>query len=197
MGIPTFVDAVAVAPAAILGLLGVWLGFRRWLVSWPIRWLVPLFGACAAAMLTALHFIVHRELAALIYLSGMVGRAMIALVVFLVTLAGLLMFMSNLRERVMHWTSHGRIGAIERALGALFGIACGLVLVAVPYIVFETMRADGDGDPAWARESLLLPYFRSAGQAVGSALSSYLPAFPDSRANEPAMPPGDSRNIRR
>ena len=172
----TYVDAAALGFPALLGLLGIWLGFGRALVSWPIRWLVSLFGAGIAALLAALYLIVNAKLADLVYLSGAIARTAIAAVAFLATLAMLLMFMGNLRERVMVWTGHRRIGAMARVFGACLGIACGLALVAIPYALYEAVRADQDNDHPWVRESVSLSYFRSAGDAVKNALGPYLPA---------------------
>ena len=62
MGIPTLLDAALLGPAVVLGLLGLWLGFGRWLVSWPKRWLIPLFGASAAAALAVLYLIANPRL---------------------------------------------------------------------------------------------------------------------------------------
>jgi uncharacterized membrane protein required for colicin V production len=171
MVMPTILDAIALAPAAILGVLGVWLGFARSLVAWPMRWLLPLFGAGAAALLAVLYLIANSEWADLLYLSGTAGKVAIAAGAFLVTLLLLLMFMSNLRARVAVWTRSRRIGSAGRLLGALFGIACGLLLVAVPFGLYEVMRPEPESDPPWVRESLSRPYFRSAAQAAGNALS--------------------------
>jgi hypothetical protein len=173
MGIPLFPDAAALAPGAVLGLLGLWLGFRRWSGSWPMRWLVPLFGASAAAAFAVLHLIAHREAAALSHASGPVVRTIIAAIAFLGTFVGLSMFMGNLRERVAVWTAGRRIGLRERALGGLGGAVFGLLLLAPPYLLYEAVRSE-DADPAWARESVLLPYIRSADAAARSALSSVL-----------------------
>ena len=48
---PTLLDAAVVVPAAMLGLLGLWLGFARSSVAWPMRWLLALLGAYAAGRL--------------------------------------------------------------------------------------------------------------------------------------------------
>jgi membrane protein required for colicin V production len=175
MGIPTLVDAVALAPAAALGLVGVWLGFKRSLVSWPMRWLLPLFGAGGAALLAVLYLIVNGELAGLLYLSGTVGRIAVAAAAFLVTLWLQLTFMSNLKERVAVWTLGRRVGSVDRAFGAVFGMACGALLVAVPYTLYESMRPDPDSDPPSVRESLSLPYLRSAADAMRRVASPYWP----------------------
>lgn len=176
MGIPLFPDAAALAPAAILGLLGLWLGFRRWWASWPMRWLVPLFGASTAAALAILHLVAHRQLTDVLHLSGPVARTIVAAIAFLATFLGLSMFMGNLRERVVVWTAGRRIGWAERVFGGLVGVAFGLLLIAFPYLVYEATRPERAGDPQWARESVLLPYVRSASEAAGSALLSVLPS---------------------
>lgn len=180
MRVPTYLDVAAIGLPAVLGVLGAWWGFRRSLVSWPIRWLVSFLGACIAAMLAALHFIVNREVAALLYVSGTVGKTVVAVVVFLATLVVLLMFMGNLRARVIDWMGQRRIGPVERVFGGFFGIACGLLLVVwlvvVPHMLYESMRPDRDNHPPWIRESLSLPYIQSAGEAMKSALSIYLPS---------------------
>jgi uncharacterized membrane protein required for colicin V production len=176
MGMLTILDAIALAPAAILGVLGVWLGFARSLVAWPMRWLLPFLGAGAAALLAVLYLVVNNDLAELLYLSGTAGTAAIAAGAFLVALLLLLMFMSNLRARVAVWTRSRRIGFVGRLLGALFGIACGLLLVSVPFGLYEVMRQESESDPPWIRESLSRPYFRSAAEAAGNALALVAPA---------------------
>lgn len=175
MGVATYLDAAAVAVPVVLGLFGTWQGFRRSLVSWPNRWLLPIFGASAAAMLAALHVLVHWDLAALIYLSNTLGVSVVAAIAFLFTLVMLLMFMGNLRERVVVWIGDRRIGSAERAFGGLLGIACGVVLVAIPYMLYVSMWPARDEGPRWLRESVSLPYVRGAGEAVRSALAPYLP----------------------
>ncbi len=81
------------------------------------------------------------------------------------------MFMDNLIARVAGWTSERRTGLGERALGALLGIACGLVLVAAA-VEHSPIRRETVDEPAWVRVSVLLPYLRGVSEAVESALSS-------------------------
>src|SRR5262245_20261203 len=128
MGIPLFPDAVGLTPPAMLGLLGLWLGFRRWSASWPMRWLLPLFAASAVALLASLHLIAHRQLTDLVHLSGLVASTAIAAIAFLATLIGLSMFMGNLKHRLAVWTAGRRIGWAERVFGGLAGAAFGTLL---------------------------------------------------------------------
>ena len=166
MEAPTLFDALVVAPAAILGVAGLWLGFWRAAVAWPMRWLIPAFGAGAAGLLGALYMVVNRDLAALFSLSGAVGVAIASAIAFGVALALLVMFMRNLRERVPAWTSRRATGLVERLLGGVLGIACGLALVAVLYVAHDALRPAREGDAPWAEGSATLPYLRGASASV-------------------------------
>jgi uncharacterized membrane protein required for colicin V production len=172
MGTPTLLDAGVLAPAAILGLLGVWLGFGRSLVAWPMRWLIPLFGGCAAALPAILYLAGNGAAAELLSLSGTAATAAVGAISFVVTVVLLAMFMDNLRERMTVWTGSRRIGLTERVIGAFFGIACGLLLVAVAYLPMPRVLG---GEPAWARGSVVLPYFRSAAETAYAARCMVLP----------------------
>lgn len=170
MGLTTLLDAAIIAPIAILGLLGLWLGFAKSTVAWPMRWLIPLLGAYAVGRLAELCVLVVWEIAELTYLLGPPVTWPAFIVAFLATLVPLLMFMDNLIGRVAVWTARRRIGPGERVLGGLFGMACALVLAALA-IEHTPLRREMADEPAWVRASGLLPYFRSASEAAESALS--------------------------
>ena len=167
---PTLLDAAVVVPAAMLGLLGLWLGFARSSVAWPMRWLLALLGAYAAGRLAEIGLLILWEVAELSYWVGPPVTWVAFVVAFLAALVPLLTFMDNLMDRVAVWTAQRRIALGERVLGGFFGIACCLVLAAVAIEHAPIRRAMPD-EPAWVRASVLLPYFRSASEATESALS--------------------------
>jgi hypothetical protein len=175
MGAPALFDVLVVAPAAILGLVGLWLGFWRAAVAWPMRWLIPVLGASAAALLAILYVAVNRELASLLSLSGVVGSAVAATLAFVAALVLLVMFTRNLRERVAVWTGQRRTGLMGRLMGGLLGAVCGLALIALLFGVHDTLRPDIEGDAPWVEGSLTLPYLRGASAAVRNAVSAHLP----------------------
>jgi uncharacterized membrane protein required for colicin V production len=167
---PTFLDAVVVAPAAILGLLGLGLGFARSSVAWPMRWLLPLLAAYGLGRLAEISLLVLWEMADLVRFVEPPVTWPAFIVASLAALVPLLMFMDNLMDRVAVWTAQRRIAPGERVLGGLFGMACGLMLVAVAIEHTPVRRAMAD-EPDWARTSVLLPYFRGASEAVENGLS--------------------------
>jgi hypothetical protein len=167
---PTLLDAAIAAPAVVLGLIGLWLGFARSSVAWPMRWLLALLGAYAAGRLAEVGLLIVWELVELWRLLGPPVAWAAFIVTLLATLVPLLMFMDNLTVRVTAWTAGRPVAPGERVLGGLFGLACGLVLVAVA-IEHSPIRRAALDEPAWARASVLLPWFRSASEATESALS--------------------------
>jgi len=170
MGIPAPIDLAIVAPSLLFGLLGIRHGFVRSSVAWPMRWLLPLLGAYLAGRLAEIGLLLAWDVLGLSRLIGPPVAPVALIVAFLATLVPLLMFMDNLIDRVAVWTVQRRVTLGERVLGALFGMACGLLLVAAAVEHTPIRRAAAD-DPAWVRESALLPYFRGASEAVESALS--------------------------
>lgn len=183
MGVPAPLDAAIVAPAVVLGLLGICYGLVRSLVAWPMRWVLPLLGAYVAGRLAEMGLLIMWEVGEVSRLVGPpVGWAALV-VAFVAALVALLMFMDNLIDRVAVWTAGRRIALGERALGGLFGAACGVVLVAAAIEHMPIRRGTAD-EPAWVRASGLLPYVRGASEAVESALSSVWPPRTATRRRE-------------
>jgi uncharacterized membrane protein required for colicin V production len=175
MELLSLLDAAIVAPAAVLGLLGLWLGFGRSLVAWPMRWVIPLLGAYAAGRLTELCLVFVWDMVPLLHLMGPPVGWVGFIIVFLAMIVPLLMFMDNLTARVKVWTAAHRIEFGERVLGGLLGMACGLIVVAV-VIEHTPLRREMAGEPAWVRASVLLPHLRSASDTVASAVAFALSA---------------------
>jgi hypothetical protein len=169
-----YLDAAALGLPAVLGLLGAWYGFGRFVVTWPMRWLVAVLGASLAALVMALYLAVYSELTGLDAVSGTVATIVLGTLAFVLVLAPLLMFMGNLAERIKVWTRDRRAGSTARLFGALLGIFCGLVLVTGPYLAYDALRPDQREDPGWARESVTLPYLKGAAEGVRGALAAIL-----------------------
>jgi uncharacterized membrane protein required for colicin V production len=175
MGFPSPLDAAILAPAAILGVMGLWLGFGRSLVAWPMRWLIPLFGACAAALPATLYLAANDATAAELLSPDAAAAAALAAIAFAMALVLLVPFMHNLKARMKIWTGSRRAGVMERICGALFGAACGLLLATIPYALYAPLQPDPRQHPAWVRQSIMVQYLRDASEAVKRTVSAYLP----------------------
>jgi membrane protein required for colicin V production len=183
MKAPTVLDAVVIGIPILFGFLGARVGFRRSLVSWPIRWLMGLIGAQAMLALVTIYLISNRDIAVQIQAVDPMIRQVVSVLLFLIFLVVLLGMTRSVRRRVIDRIGDSFIGPIERAFGGLFGIAGGFLLVAwlvvIPYMFYETIRSEQDRDPAWVRESFSLPHIKSAGEWMRDTLLSYVSAATD------------------
>lgn len=62
--------------------------------------------------------------------------------------------------------------ATDRTLGMFFGIARGLLLIAVSFLIYTSYSKS---EPAWAKESLLTPYAIQLGDLLGQAIPEEYP----------------------
>lgn len=72
--------------------------------------------------------------------------------VFLITLIPL----SYMSHRIAHTVRQTEIGPVDRALGLIFGIGRGLVVVGLAYIVFSIL-VPPQNQPAWLTQARLYP----------------------------------------
>jgi uncharacterized membrane protein required for colicin V production len=176
----TYLDVALAAVLFIFGLLGMRRGLRVALVSWPIRWLVSLFGAYVALIFVVLQLGHHRELAEQLGASDRNGAMFVAAITFFAVLVALLLVMRSVRRRVLNWVEGRPIGMIDRGLGGVFGMACGLVLivwlVVVPYMQYRLIRPDTGMHPAWLRNAKSLPYIEAAAGSLLQWFSRYIPS---------------------
>jgi uncharacterized membrane protein required for colicin V production len=154
--------------------MGLWLGFGRSLVAWPMRWLIPLYGACAAALPATLYLAADGATEDLLSVHA-AATAALALIAFAIALVLLVPFMRNLKERMKVWTASRRVGVVDRMCGAIFGAACALLLAAIPYALYASLQPDPRQHPAWVHESIMVKYLGSVSEAVKNAVSAYLP----------------------
>lgn len=81
-----------------------------------------------------------------------------------------LILVSYITMRISDWILDSRIGALDRALGFVFGAARGLLLLVVAYIFFDFFVLE-DKAPTWIAEAKSKPVLKS----LGDQLQSYMP----------------------
>jgi len=127
----SYLDAALVAVVAISGLVAMYRGFTREVLS-ILSW--------AAAAVAAVYFAIYQrgwaqELAKQFSSSPqdvhtIIGQVVIGTVAFLVVLIIVHLITSHISDTVLD----SRIGAIDRVLGLAFGVVRGFVLVVIPYM---------------------------------------------------------------
>jgi len=158
----TILDFVVLAVMLISGLLAMVRGFMREVLSiaaWGAAALVTLY-AFQKLLPTAKAYINNDTIAAVVVVAG----------VFI----GTLIVVSIVTVRISDMILDSRIGALDRTLGFLFGLARGLLIVVVAYQFFIWLVPDKQR-PDWVTNAKS----RTVLQGTGDWLMALLPDDPE------------------
>lgn len=158
----TILDLVVLAVMLVSGLLAMVRGFMREVLSiaaWGAAALVTLY-AFQKLLPTAKTYFSNDTVAAVVVIAG----------VFL----GTLIVVSIVTVRISDMILDSRIGALDRTLGFLFGLARGLLIVVVAYLFFNWLVPEKQR-PEWVTNAKS----RTVLQGTGDWLMSLLPDDPE------------------
>ena len=159
----TILDLALLAVMLISGLLAMVRGFMREILS---------IAAWAAAALVTLYAYPRLLPSAKNYIGGSDTIATVAVVA--AVFIGTLIVVSIITVRISDMILDSRIGALDRTLGFLFGLARGLLIVVVAFMFFSWLVPDKQR-PDWvtgAKSRVVL-------QGTGDWLMSLLPDDPE------------------
>ena len=159
----TLLDIILLVVMLISGLLAMIRGFMREILSigaWGIAALVTLYSY-SRVLPIAKQYVNSDMVAAAISIGG----------VFLLTL----LIVSVITVRISDMILDSRVGALDRTLGFLFGLARGLIIVVVAFLFFAWLVPDRS-QPEWVRSAKS----RVVLQGTGDWLMSMLPDDPES-----------------
>lgn len=159
----TVLDIILLAVMLISGLLAMIRGFMREVLS-IAAWI-------AAALATLYLFNRLLPFAQQYFNNDMVAKAAVIGGVFL----GTLLIVSIVTVRVSDMILDSRIGALDRTLGFLFGLARGLLIVVVGFLFFDWLVPQ-KSQPTWVTEAKS----RVVLSGTGDWLKSILPDDPES-----------------
>jgi membrane protein required for colicin V production len=173
LGPLTYLDAALIAVAALSGLLAMYRGFTREVLS-ILSWV--------AALAAVLYFVLYHKPAAeqlaRQYLTGMdakQGTTIIQIgmgaVIFLIVLVVVHLITARISDAILD----SRIGMIDRFLGFVFGAFRGFVLIVIPFMFYEAFYPEPTTQVDWVRQSRSLPYIRSTGNAFRNILVKVVP----------------------
>ena len=159
----TILDLALLAVMLISGLLAMVRGFMREILS---------IAAWATAALVTLYAFPRLLPAAKSYIGG--SDTIATVVVVAGVFVGTLIVVSIITVRISDMILDSRIGALDRTLGFLFGLARGLLIVVVAFMFFSWLVPDKQR-PDWvtgAKSRVVL-------QGTGDWLMSLLPDDPE------------------
>jgi membrane protein required for colicin V production len=169
----TLLDIILLAVMLISGLLAMIRGFMREILS---------IAAWIAAALATLYFFNRLVPYAQQYFNNdIVAKAAVIGGVFL----GTLLIVSVITVRISDMILDSRIGALDRTLGFLFGLARGLIIVVVAFLFFDWLVPQ-KSQPTWvtgAKSRVVLA-------STGDWLKSMLPDDPESTILKRLKRPG-------
>jgi len=159
----TLLDILLLVVMLISGLLAMIRGFMREVLSiaaWGLAALATLYGY-SRLLPTVKQYVSSDMIAAGVTIVG----------VFLLTL----LVISIITVRISDMILDSRVGALDRTLGFLFGLARGLVIVVIDYLFFDWLVPDRS-KPEWvmnAKSRVVLA-------GTGDWLKAQLPEDPES-----------------
>src|ERR1700750_237220 len=158
----TLLDIIVLAVLLLSGLLEMIRGFMREILSiaaWGAAALTTLF-AYQKLLPTAKTYIANDTLATIAVIAG----------VFILTL----IVVSVITVKISDLILDSRIGALDRTLGFLFGLARGLLIMVVAFLFFAWLVPDKQ-QPDWVRGAKS----KAVLQGTGDWLMSLLPDDPE------------------
>lgn len=168
MGPLTYLDMALLAVCFISGLLAMYRGLARELLS-IISWI-------AAAAVGAWIFFTKKDfstdIAAQTGLPPQIALAVVALVVALIVLIIVHLVTARISDAILD----SRVGMIDRILGFAFGVARGFILIVIPYMFYESFFPDEKTHFPWVRDAASKPYIQSTGASIRSVLMQVVPS---------------------
>ena len=186
-------DVVVFGIPVLLGLLVMWRGVRRSLLSLPVRILVSLLIAWLVSTAASLYIVAGaHSLDALSQRLGLppaIALSAISWLVYLIVLLAVLIVLSRIKTRVLQNATHN-VGVVPSASRFVVGAACGLLLViclAVPTLLFsQAFQPDPNQLAAEFQGSITFPMLKSISDRVQTWMQGALPQS----LGSPAAPTG-------
>lgn len=154
-------DLILIGIMIISGLLALMRGFTREVLSlmaWGIAGLAALGAVLSPELNRIAGLYLQPDIVAKIALGG--GVFLIVLII-----------MSLISVRIADWVLDSAAGAFDRTMGFVYGLARGLLLVAIAYL-FYIWLVPKEKHEEWIRNARLLPVV----EEVSSVVMSFLPA---------------------
>jgi len=164
----TFLDAALIAIASISGLLAMYRGFTREVLS-ILSWIA---AAGAVFYFVFFHKAVANDFAQTIGTKPQLAQIALGGILFLIVLVIVHLITARISDAVLD----GPIGMIDRLLGFIFGLTRGFLLVVIPYMFwYGFLYPQNVEKDVWVRESYSRPYIERTSFELNSFLQRVIP----------------------
>ena len=136
LGPLTYLDAALLAVALLSGLLAMYRGLTREVLS-ILSWIV---AAAAVLYFVLYHRQTAEQLAVQFHAPLAVAQVVVGGIIFLIVLIIVHLITARISDTILD----SRVGIIDRILGFAFGVVRGFVLVVIPYMFYESFVPDPD-----------------------------------------------------
>lgn len=184
IGPVTYLDVVIFGVPFVLGLIVVWRGVGRSLLSMPVRLLVSLSLGWVAGIAAAIYLEINQaglpdrasNQFGVSRFGGLVGiRALAFIIVFIV----LMLISARVRAHLVGDDANDHVGVADRllrfAVGAVLGLALTLIVAVPNYMFYEAFTSDAS-QPDAVRRSISLPLIRHVSGSARSMLERLVPS---------------------
>lgn len=161
-----YLDAALIAVCVISGLLAMYRGLARELLS-IVSWIA---AVAAVGYFVFYHKPAAEQLAQQFHAPVIVAQVVAGGAIFLLVLIIVHLITSRISDAILD----SRVGMIDRILGLFFGVLRGFVVIMIPFMFYEEFFPDEKSQYAWVREARSAPYLRSAGRPLKGALSTWM-----------------------
>ena len=167
LGPLTYLDAILIVIALISGMLAMYRGLTREVLS-ILSWAL----AAVAAVIFALYYRhIADEVAVSLGIDKTIALGICAIGLFVLVLIIVHFITARFSETVLD----SRIGALDRSLGFVFGLLRGFILVVILYFFGTFLEQDEEKHPYWVTQSQSLPYIKDTGNYIISVMKKVMP----------------------
>ena len=163
----SYLDVALLAILVLSGIVAMYRGLTREVLS-ILSW-VAAAGACVFFVLKYKEE--ARGIADQFHAPVLVAQVAIGGIIFLIVLIIVHLITARISDTVLD----SRVGAIDRILGLLFGLARGFVLVVIPFMFYELFVDKPEQQYPWVRDAMSRPWIKSTGDSLKIMLQRMVP----------------------
>ena len=164
-------DYVLIAIVGLSMVLSLWRGFVREIIS--------LTGLVAAFLIASRTSSIAGD-----FLSDWVANETLADIIgFIAIFVGIMLIVGLIGALIRKLVDKADLTATDRTLGIFFGLARGMLLIGLFFLIFSTYTKP---DKAWMKNSMLTPYAIELADLIGSAIPEGYPLSKNGKGKLPS-----------